>query len=181
MKHNVVAPSVGESITEVSILKWAKTSGQGVKVGELLLEIESDKATVEIVAEKAGVLIILKQAGERIPIGELIGQIDDAASPSAPSPSAPAQTAPTPTAATHSAQPLSPAVRKISTEQGIDPSTVTGTGKDGRVTKGDLLQATAQPKQAAQTPSPKAPADRPGDRRVQMSMLRSRIAERLVL
>src|SRR3954464_7105561 len=78
MKHNVLAPSVGESITEVSILKWTKKNGQAVKSGELLLEIESDKATVEIVAEFSGALTILKQEGERIPVGETIGMIDDA-------------------------------------------------------------------------------------------------------
>ncbi len=78
MKHNVVAPSVGESITEVSILKWAKENGQQVKNGDLLLEIESDKATVEIVAEFNGALTILKPAGERIPVGEVIAVIDDA-------------------------------------------------------------------------------------------------------
>ena len=94
MKHNVTAPSVGESITEVSILKWAKQSGQAVKNGELLLEIESDKATVEVVAPASGVLTQVKPAGERIPIGEVIGIIDtdatatvaaDAPKPSAPS------------------------------------------------------------------------------------------------
>src|SRR3954466_15550613 len=101
MKHNVVAPSVGESITEVSILKWAKQDGQAVKTGDLLLEIESDKATVEIVAEKSGVLQILKPPGERIPIGTQIGMIDDAgtptatAAPQAPRPAA----APAPTVA----------------------------------------------------------------------------------
>src|SRR3954468_15115942 len=79
MKHQVKAPSVGESVTEVSILKWAKANGQAVKSGDLLLEIESDKATVEIVAEASGALTILKQAGERIPVGEKIGEIDDAA------------------------------------------------------------------------------------------------------
>src|SRR4051794_4191356 len=79
MKHNVSAPSVGESITEVSILKWHKKDGQAVKSGELLLEIESDKATVEIVAETNGKLSILKPEGERIPVGEVIGTIDDQA------------------------------------------------------------------------------------------------------
>ncbi|MEK6579379.1 MAG: biotin/lipoyl-containing protein, partial [Bdellovibrionota bacterium] len=81
MKHNVKAPSVGESITEVSILKWAKQSGQLVKNGELLLEIESDKATVEVVAETTGVLMIQKQAGERVKVGDIVAQIDDAAKP----------------------------------------------------------------------------------------------------
>src|SRR5262245_51890853 len=101
MKHNVVAPSVGESITEVSILKWTKQDGQAVKTGDLLLEIESDKATVEIVAEFSGVLKISKKAGERIPVGEVIGLIDDAATPtvSASASAAPSASS-TPAAAT---------------------------------------------------------------------------------
>ena len=84
MKHPVLAPSVGESITEVSILKWSKPDGAAVKVGEMILEIESDKATVELVAENAGVLRHLKPAGERIPVGAQIGEIDDAATPAGP-------------------------------------------------------------------------------------------------
>lgn len=260
MKKNVVAPSVGESITEVSILKWAKKHGEAVKVGDLLLEIESDKATVEIVAESAGTLQIMKQAGERIPIGEVIGFIDDQlasgastgpsvpppsmappsfpplpgamAAPSAPpsfpplpggmsAPSAPPSFPPLPGAmATPSAPPtmapppmmapqvstppshtathpsLSPSVRRASAQHGVDPSTLAGTGKDGRVTKGDVLSA-ANPSSAtgatsAGAPSyappapvvlPKTPtiADKPGDRRVPMSMLRLKIAERLVM
>src|SRR6478736_7893060 len=95
MIHNVVAPSVGESITEVSILKWSKPNGAQVKPGDLLLEIESDKATVEIVAEYNGKLTITQEAGARIPVGAVIGMIDDAAqgsvaaaAPSAPAPSA---------------------------------------------------------------------------------------------
>lgn len=201
MKHNVVAPSVGESITEVSILKWAKQDGQAVKVGDLLLEIESDKATVEIVAEQAGVLKILKQAGERIPVGAQIGEIDTdgkataAASPSAPAMSAtkaPTTAAATPAGSTHSH--LSPAVQKLVTEGGLNPAQIPGSGKDGRITKGDVLshqangaQPVAPARTAAPAPSP-APAlssgpqyvDKPGDRRVPMSMLRQRIAERLV-
>src|SRR5690606_19451008 len=100
MKHNVVAPSVGESITEVSILKWNKQAGELVNVGEQLLEIESDKATVEIVAEAKGVLNILKPEGERIAIGTKIAEIDDAATPTAgatkPSTQAQAPAAPSP-------------------------------------------------------------------------------------
>src|SRR4051812_10051246 len=88
MKHNVLAPNVGESITEVSILKWIKKNGQSVKAGDLILEIESDKATVEIVAESSGMLTVLKAEGERIPVGETIGMIDDAAQGSAEAPNA---------------------------------------------------------------------------------------------
>ena len=79
MATEILVPVLGESITEVSILKWTKQNGQAVKTGELLCEIESDKATVEIVAESSGVLQILKQPGERLPIGETIAVIDDAA------------------------------------------------------------------------------------------------------
>ncbi len=273
MKNNVVAPSVGESITEVSILKWAKPNGSAVKPGDLLLEIETDKATVEVVAEQAGTLQILRQAGERIPIGEIVAVIDDSvaavagpsssmappplpgAPPSMPSgapskappplppgapafamppipvapppmppmgaprsgpPSAPptmappgppsfAMPPPPSMAAGSSAAPepeinrtalpsLSPSVRRAAASTGVNPATVHGTGKDGRVTKGDVLGASGSPTAAGATsagapayapppPSPvKAPtvADKPGDRRVPMTMLRSKIAERLV-
>jgi 2-oxoglutarate dehydrogenase E2 component (dihydrolipoamide succinyltransferase) len=214
MKFNVVAPSVGESITEVSILKWSKKNGQAVKVGEKLLEIESDKATVEIVAEKPGVLQILKAEGERILIGAVIAVIDDAATATvAASAAAPAASASASQPASPSAAPVAasaaaaapsapasgpsgrvasfhggsgPAANKIAAERGIDTSQINGTGKDGRVTKGDVLQYTpgaAQQAPAAPRPSvPAAPAyvERPGDRRVPMSMLRQRIAERLV-
>ncbi len=214
MKHNVKAPSVGESITEVSILKWLKQSGQAVKTGEMLLEIESDKATVEIVAETSGVLQILKQNGERVPIGEVIATIDDqgkatvaAGAASAPAPSAPASR-PAPAAqapamqATGGMAPaavgaVSPAVRRMTTEQGLDPAQIPGTGRGGRVTKGDVIgyQAPATAPNsgtaaaptaatAAGAPMYRAPQpqyqDRPGDRRVPMTSLRAKIAERLV-
>lgn len=195
MKHKVVAPSVGESITEVSILKWAKENGQAVKPGDLLLEIESDKATVEIVAEQAGVLSILKPVGERILIGTLIGEIDDAGTPtvtaSAPgaataSPESKVPSAPT-TSPVASNIHLSPAVQKAVTENSLDPSKIQGTGKDGRLTKGDVIQHLENPTAAVKTsPAPAlAPAGtgmtlKPGDRRVPLSMLRQRIAERLV-
>ncbi|MFL5815302.1 MAG: 2-oxoglutarate dehydrogenase complex dihydrolipoyllysine-residue succinyltransferase [Bdellovibrionia bacterium] len=211
MKHNVKAPSVGESITEVSILKWAKPNGAQVKNGELLLEIESDKATVEIVAEATGALTILKEAGERIPVGEVIGMIDDAATgtasaeapkAAAAAPSAPASSAPSSAGASGV---MSPAVRKAVAETGVDINQIAGTGKGGRVTKGDVLGATAgaQPSAHSHTasyggnfgsvsPAASAPAVakpapvassmplREGDRRVPMSNLRARIAERLV-
>ena len=190
MKHNVVAPSVGESITEVSILKWVKKSGQSVKPGDLLLEIESDKATVEIVAEAAGALTTLKPEGDRIPVGEVIGFIDDAVQGTATAPEpvgvkagvkAPVQ------APASDASGMGPAARKLATEKGVNPAEIKGTGKDGRVTKGDVLQyspAQAQPKapQSSPAPAPAAPSLtlREGDRRVPMSNLRARIAERLV-
>ncbi|NBU21195.1 hypothetical protein EBS43_07275 [bacterium] len=88
MKHNVKAPSVGESITEVSLLKWVKKNGEAVKVGDLILEVESDKATVEIVAESSGRLSILKPEGSRVPVGDIIAEIDDAAQGSVAAPAA---------------------------------------------------------------------------------------------
>lgn len=190
MKYNVKAPSVGESITEVSILKWVKKNGQQVQTGDMLLEIESDKATVEVVAETSGALTILKQEGERVPIGEIIASIDDAVKGSAEAPAksaaaAPAQAAHAPAAAQASASGMGPAARKVAAEQGVDVSRIAGTGKDGRVTKGDLLQANSSPAASA-TPARPAPAPvaslptREGDRRVAMSNLRVRIAERLV-
>ncbi len=243
MKNNVVAPSVGESITEVSILKWAKQNGDTVKPGDVLLEIETDKATVEVVAEYPGTLQTLKNAGERVPVGEILAVIDDAATaspqaggmprpPSAPSmappplpggmPSAPPlpntpplpgaratppnMPPPIPAAPQAAPQPvqsmsppgaspgLSPSVRRVAATTGIDPASVHGTGKDGRVTKGDMLNvgsgtgatsagAAGYASPSSPAPSPvktPAPADKPGDRRVPMSMLRSKIAERLV-
>jgi 2-oxoglutarate dehydrogenase E2 component (dihydrolipoamide succinyltransferase) len=224
MKKNIVAPSVGESITEVSILKWHKKNGQAVKTGDLLLEIESDKATVEIVAETNGVLQTLKNEGDRIPIGELIATIDDAgtatvaaSAPAATTTAAPAakgaapaaaaapagvpmsaapaaaaapagvpmSAAPARTAAPASAG-MGPAARKLATESGVDTNQINGTGRDGRVTKGDVIQAGSAPR-ATTTAAPAPTAapvstyqERPGDKRVPMSMLRQRIAQRLV-
>ncbi len=195
MKHSVKAPSVGESISEVSILKWTKKNGQAVKNGDLILEIESDKATVEIVAEATGQLTILQPEGARVPVGEVIGVIDDsvqgsvdASAPAAPTKAAPSVSSPAVAAASDTALAMGPAARKTLAESGLSASQVTGTGKDGRITKGDILGA-VQAAPAAGVPSAplSAPMTRPatlptreGDRRVPMSNLRARIAERLV-
>ncbi len=205
MKQNVVAPSVGESITEVSILKWNKQSGQAVKVGEVIVEIESDKATVEVVAEQNGVLEIQKQPGERIPIGAVIATIDSEGKASVAAPAAGATPpAKAPTNASPTPPPASPAMAARSTsggpsvgvtagpsarkglaDAGLQATDVAGTGKDGRVTKGDILNhqngagATSAGAPRPRMPQPKM-VDKPGDRRVPMSMLRQKIAERLV-
>jgi len=201
MKHNVVAPSVGESITEVSILKWLKSNGQQVKNGEVLLEIESDKATVEVAAEATGALTILMQAGERMNVGSVIGMIDDAvtgtvgAEPAkAAAPSAAATAAHTAAAAPTSgtsgrpsgSQPSGPALSQMAGGPGSSPvrghagagATVSGAG----ATAAGMATTTTQV--ARQAPAPAQPAgpqyvEQPGDRRVPMSMLRQRIAERL--
>ena len=189
MKHNILAPLVGESITEVSILKWNKQNGEAVKAGEQILEIESDKATVEIVAEQSGILNILKQAGERVLVKSVIGMIDDAGTATAtssgataPAPGKPSTPPPAPSAAapTASTEGLSPAVRKAVVENNVNPAQVKGTGKDGRLTKGDVfafLAAGGSSQVNSQAPKPK---DKQGDRRAPMPMIRQRIAERLV-
>lgn len=201
MKREIKAPSVGESITEVRILRWAKKNGESVKVNELLLEIESDKATVEVVAEYAGALLVDQPEGATVKVGSVIGAIDEGAAgtvSASASPSAPAPSVSAPVAAaspqTLDSQPLSPAVRKIVSETGINPASVSGTGLGGRLTKGDVLSAiekgvsspVAQPSPAPAAPtsvaSSAAPARQldPRDRRQPMSLLRQKIADRLV-
>lgn len=195
MKHDVKAPSVGESVTEVSILKWAKQNGEYVKTGDLLMEIESDKATVEIVAESSGGLIILKPAGERIAVGTVVGQIDDTikasdakvfAAPKAVAPTSSAAGRPPGAAAassgtTGAGQPMSPAVRKAVAENNLNPGQIPSSGRGGRLTKGDILNFLAGGSTAARSMAEPKHNDRPGDRRVKMSLLRQRIAERLVM
>ena len=196
MKSELKAPSVGESITEVVISRWMKQDGEAVAIGDPLLEVESEKASLEIVAESNGVLQITRQPGETVKIGETLGYIDDAAKPSAAKPAAPAQPATPPKAAAAApvaagAQPMAgPAARKMAADQGVDIGTVAGTGRDGRVTKGDLLEHQEKPKAA---PAPAAKAAQPATaapaaakaidertRRVPMTLLRRKIAERLV-
>jgi 2-oxoglutarate dehydrogenase E2 component (dihydrolipoamide succinyltransferase) len=199
MKHEILAPLVGESITEVSILKWSKANGEAVKAGDKLLEIESDKATVEIVAEQSGALTILKQDGERVAVKSVIAFIDDSAQGSAsagpmkappPPPSAggatpPKSPPPTPAAtqATRSQlESLSPAVRKAVVENQLNPAQIQGSGKDGRLLKGDVMAfiASGGAKAAPTVSSMPSIQDKPGDRRVPMPGIRKRIAERLV-
>lgn len=189
MKHNVVAPSVGESITEVSILKWAKQNGQAVKVGEKLLEIESDKATVEIVAEKAGVLQIMKPEGERIPIGAVVAIIDDAGTATVAASAAPSGLS-TPSKSTSAPAPSTPNAAAMSAGPATGPSgrvqsfhgRAAVAGHAPATSNGNGTVSLPAVMKSAPTPAPSAPAyvERPGDRRVPMSMLRQRIAERLV-
>ena len=200
MSFEVKAPSVGESITEVRIGQWKRQTGEAVKSGEVLLEIESDKATVEVVADGAGVLQILKESGETVPVGATIGQIKEGtATISTPSPTAAANDLSRGAGAVSGgpAMPLSPAVRKAVADMGINPEQVPGTGKGGRLTKGDVLnyQETLNPNPIVGTHSPAQPpapasvtvpevsvtgATSTRERRVPMSLLRQKIAERLV-
>ncbi len=189
MIHEIVAPTVGESISEVRILAWSKKNGEYVKNGETVAEIESDKATVEVIAESNGTLKILEQAGEMIAVGKTIAQIDDAGAATATSyqtaPAAPKSPAAIPSKVAPSAKGLedqSPAVRKILAESGSDPAEINGTGKGGRITKGDALEHAVSPRAKTigrATDSEIKARDNVGDRRVPMSLLRLKIAERL--
>ncbi len=200
MKYDVKVPAVGESITEATIGSWQKKNGEAVKRNDVLLLLETDKASVEVVAEQDGVLNIAVEAGKTIPIGSVIGSIDGDAKATATA--KPTEPAAQPKAGATQIQPraeaasasgayasssagasthLSPAVQKIVTEKGIDPTTVAGTGKDGRLTKGDVLSATPAVAKAPSAPQPGAtPAPSADEKRVPMSTIRKRIAERLV-
>src|SRR5580700_4725068 len=148
-------PTLGESVTEATIGRWFKKAGDAVAVDEPLVELETDKVTIEVPAPSAGVLgEISAKDGETVAVGALLGQINDGAAGAAAKPAAapakaaaPAAAAAAPAAAAVASRtppadsPLAPSVRKISAESGIDAATVPGSGKDGRVTKGDMLAA----------------------------------------
>lgn len=143
---DVKVPSVGESISEVTIASWVKSDGDMVKLDEVICSIESDKATLEISAPKAGKLKVLVAEGETVAIGAKIAEVDETASAgasAAPEKSAPRTEAPAPKAEASGGDKNypSPAAAKILAEKGVDSSAVQGSGKDGRITKADALSA----------------------------------------
>ncbi len=211
-------PTLGESVTEATIGKWFKKPGEAVAVDEPLVELETDKVTIEVPAPAAGVLSdIAAKDGETVAVGALLGQIKEGAgAAAAPSKSIPAATGrpdqKTSTTAPINAadeetklrvppkadaepkskfagdMPLAPSVRKMSAESGVDPARVDGSGKDGRVTKGDMMaaieRAASAPTPVAQTAAAVARAPSPADdasreERVKMTRLRQTIARRL--
>jgi 2-oxoglutarate dehydrogenase E2 component (dihydrolipoamide succinyltransferase) len=195
-------PTLGESVTEATIGRWFKKAGDAVAVDEPLVELETDKVTIEVPAPSAGTLgEITAKDGETVAVGALLGQINDgaagakpaaapakAAAPAAPPPPPPAAAAAAPKAPPTDA-PLAPSVRRISAESGIDAATVPGSGKDGRVTKGDMLAAIEkaasaptpvnQPAAAVQVRAPSPADDAAREERVKMTRLRQTIARRL--
>ena len=182
----VKVPQLSESVAEATLLDWHKKEGEPVARDENLIDIETDKVVLELPAPADGVLIkILRKAKDAVGSGDVIAQIDTEAKASA---SAAAPKAPAPTAAPapkKEAPAVMPAAQKIAAEKGVDTSKIQGTGRDGRVTKGDVLQQPAvQPKAPLQQPAPPVNMDpllsgRP-EQRVPMSRLRQRVAERLV-
>ncbi|WP_134089413.1 2-oxoglutarate dehydrogenase complex dihydrolipoyllysine-residue succinyltransferase [Olivibacter sp. XZL3] len=193
----IKVPTVGESITEVTLSQWLKKDGDYVEMDEDLAELESDKATFELPAEVAGTLQIIAQEGDTLAIGDVVCKIvpsgkQSSASSSAPSPVA-AKEDEEEKEQNYAAGTPSPAAAKILKEKGIDPGTINGTGKDGRITKEDALKAekkatepkpAAAPKPKAEAPAaaaaPKAAAGAREERREKMSSLRKTIAKRLV-
>ncbi len=201
MSLEIKVPSVGESITEVTLAQWLKQDGDYVEMDENIAELESDKATFELPAEKAGILRIIAQEGDTLEIGAVVCTIEEGgAAAAAPAEkkeeAAPAQeaTSSAPVEAdekpeTYAAGTASPAAAKILREKGIDPSTIKGTGKEGRITKEDAEKAQVSAPKAESKPAPAAAATAPSsvsvagsrnERREKMSSLRKTIAKRLV-
>jgi 2-oxoglutarate dehydrogenase E2 component (dihydrolipoamide succinyltransferase) len=189
----VVVPQLSESVSEATLLNWKKQPGASVEADEILIEVETDKVVLEVPAPASGVLTeIVKGDGSTVTAGEVLARIDTAAKASAPAEAPKAEPAPAaaaPAAAAAAEAPktgakssaASPAAGKILSEKGIDPASVQGSGRDGRVTKGDALQATSAPAAPA-TPSAPVPVGLDGrpEQRVPMSRLRARVAERLI-
>ncbi|SFJ03121.1 2-oxoglutarate dehydrogenase E2 component [Bosea sp. OK403] len=198
MATEIRVPTLGESVSEATIGKWFKKPGDAVKADEPLVELETDKVTLEVNAPAAGVLgEIVAKEGDTVGVSALLGMItagDGKAAAPAPAAAAPAAEAPkpapaaaAPVAATKAAD-SGPAVSRLAAESGVDPANVAATGKDGRVTKGDMLVAiaagSAAPAPAApaapiQLRAPSAPDDASREERVKMTKLRQTIARRL--
>ncbi len=194
---DVVVPQLSESVSEATLLTWKKQPGAAVEADEILIEVETDKVVLEVPAPASGVLAeIVKGDGSTVTSGEVLARIDTAGkaaatpatAPAAEAPKAAAQAAAAPAAPalTAAAGVASPAAAKILAEKGVDAANVAGTGRDGRVTKGDALNASAPAAKAAPAKAPAAPApttlslDGRPEQRVPMSRLRARIAERLL-
>jgi len=209
MLVEVKVPQLSESVSEATLLSWHKKEGEAVRRDENLIDVETDKVVLELPAPVDGVITrILKADGGAVVAGETIAEIDTeakAAAAAAPAPAAagvrtaPAEVKPTPAPSPETARTdarLMPSARKLVEEQGVDPTKIAGSGRDGRVTKADVIGEMARPGAPAQPAAPAAarptlpPAPTPAglegvlegrpEQRVPMSRLRARIAERLV-
>ncbi|MBM3583854.1 MAG: 2-oxoglutarate dehydrogenase complex dihydrolipoyllysine-residue succinyltransferase [Alphaproteobacteria bacterium] len=193
MSVEIKVPPMGESVTEATVAKWFKASGDAVAQDEALCELETDKATMEVFAPAAGWLgqIRVPEGGD-VAVGAILGVIEAADGTAAPAPKGEAKVEAARPATPELAQ--APSVRRLAAESGVAPEAIAGSGKGGRVTKGDILKAieggaapaptaAPAPKAApapAPTPRPSGPrADEAREQRVRMTRLRRRIAERL--
>jgi 2-oxoglutarate dehydrogenase E2 component (dihydrolipoamide succinyltransferase) len=181
----VKVPQLSESVAEATLLQWKKKVGDAVAQDEILIEIETDKVVLEVPSPSAGVItqIVIADGGTVI-AEQLIAKIDSTAVAAAPAVSAapaaataPAKAAP---AAKLSGAPAAPSATKILAENNLSASQIAGSGRDGRVTKGDALNAVAGGAKAAALPSSPIPMGNRPEERVPMSRLRARIAERLL-
>ncbi|MEO7725365.1 MAG: 2-oxoglutarate dehydrogenase complex dihydrolipoyllysine-residue succinyltransferase [Chthoniobacterales bacterium] len=199
MSIEVKIPAGGESIESGIVSVWHKKSGEYVEAGEALLTLETDKVSTEITAEKAGLLETKVDEGQEVKIGEVVATIDDKAS--APAKAAPADASPNDskpaTKRSPNAEVLSPAVKRMTTEEKLDPASISGTGKGGRITKGDVVshleskpEATSttddqeKPRNQKKTVAPEPVATSSGEERFtrkKMSPLRRKIAAQLVM
>ena len=207
MATEIKVPTLGESVTEATVAKWMKQAGDGVAADEPLVELETDKVTLEVNAQTAGTLAeIMVAEGATVEVGAILGMIAEGAvaAPAAPAPAAPAPTAaaaaPAPAPAVPPApapapaavpsaqvQVLSPAVRRLVEEHNLNPAKIAASGKDGRLVKADVLAAIAAGTAKAGAPQAATPTaadlpprpDDPREERVRMSRLRQVIAKRL--
>ncbi|USQ95575.1 2-oxoglutarate dehydrogenase complex dihydrolipoyllysine-residue succinyltransferase [Caulobacter sp. RL271] len=192
---DIMTPALGESVTEATVARWTKKAGEAVKKDEILVELETDKVSLEVASPADGVLSAIgAEEGATVVPGTVLGIVTEGATASAapaaapkaeapkPAPAPAAAPAPAPAAAAApAAAPVSPAPARIAAESGLDLSKVAGTGKDGRVTKGDALAAlearASAPAPAAAPAAPRALHER--EERVKMTRLRQTIARRL--
>lgn len=188
---DVLVPQLSESISEATLLEWKKQPGEMVQADEILIEVETDKVVLEVPAPASGVLSeIVKANGSTVTSGDVLARIDSEGKASAAAPAAAAEEA-APAAAPVAAAPAassaassvaSPAAAKILAEKGVEASSVEGSGRGGRITKGDALEANAAAAKPAAAPvaPPTLSLDGRPEQRVPMSRLRARIAERLL-
>lgn len=186
MSIEIKVPTVGESITSGLISVWHKKSGEIVKSGEPLFTLETDKVSTEITAEKGGLLTIVKAEGEEVKIGEIVGSIDDsvAAPIASAAPVAPAKSEAKSATKADRSDRLSPAVRVAVEENKLDPKSISGSGKEGQITKPDVvahLEAASSGSTGPINPTdPISPVSSPRETRKKLSPLRRKIAQHLV-
>jgi 2-oxoglutarate dehydrogenase E2 component (dihydrolipoamide succinyltransferase) len=199
MAKEIRVPTIGESVTEATIAKWFKKEGESVKIDEPLVELETDKVTLEVPSPAAGTLSSISiAAGETVNVGALLGAIEEGAATQAAQPVSRANAEPPKLSQVErpksSSQPMPPSVRKLVEENKLDPGKIEGTGKDGRITKGDVIVELARterievprvqpaappPPVPAQIARPASPADdAKREERVKMTRLRQTIARR---
>jgi len=185
---DILTPTLGESVAEATVARWTKKPGDAVKKDEVLVELETDKVSLEVSAPADGVLQDIAAAeGATVTPGQVLGIVSAGGAAAAPAQSKPAPKAeaPKPAAAPAAAvaapaQPLAPSVQRIAAETGLDTAKVSGSGKDGRITKGDALAALEE--RNAPPPPPVAAGPRPlheREERVKMTRLRQTVARRL--